>query len=194
MPADFEVTFDYLCPFARNAHEALVSYVREGGEAKVRFRPFSLNQVHIPEDEPPVWERTPETWGSGVTGLLYGIAVRDTFPDQFLDFHVGAFSLRHDQGGKLKVEELNKVAEAAGIDTDVLSKEVWSGRPLATLAAEHKESLSRWNVFGVPTFIQGENAVFIRFMERNNVADLRRALELLDWTRLNEFKHTSIPN
>ncbi|MCU1346170.1 MAG: putative dithiol-disulfide isomerase involved in polyketide biosynthesis [Acidimicrobiia bacterium] len=193
MPADLEVTFDYLCPFARNAHEALVTYVREGGGQQVRFRPFSLNQVHIPEDEPPVWERTPETWGSGVTGLLYGIAVRDAFPDQFLDFHVGAFALRHDEGGKLKEDELKKVAEKAGIDSELLSKEVWSGRPLATLAAEHREALSRWNVFGVPTFIQGENAVFIRFMERNNVEDLRRALELLDWTRLNEFKHTSIP-
>jgi hypothetical protein len=193
MPADFEVTFDYLCPFARNAHEAVVTYVRQGGGQQVRFRPFSLNQTHTPEDEAPVWERTPETWGSGVTGLLFGIAVRDNFPDQFLDFHVGAFGLRHDQGAKLDVPGLTKVAEAAGIDTDLLSKEVWSGRPLATLAAEHREALSRWNVFGVPTFIQGDDAVFIRFMERNHVDDLRRALELLDWSRLNEFKHTSIP-
>jgi hypothetical protein len=61
------------------------------------------------------------------------------------------------------------------------------------LEQEHREAVSRWNVFGVPTFIKGESAVFIRFMERNHVADLRRALDLLDWTRLNEFKHTSIP-
>ena len=193
MPADFEVTFDYLCPFARNAHEAVVSYIREGGGQQVRFRPFSLNQAHVAEDEAPVWERTPDTWGSGVTGLLYGIAARDNFPDQFLDFHVGAFALRHDEGGKLKDAELKAVAEKAGIDGELLSKEVWSGRPLATLEQEHREAVSRWNVFGVPTFITGESAVFIRFMERNHVPDLRRALDLLDWSRLNEFKHTSIP-
>jgi hypothetical protein len=35
--------------------------------------------------------------------------------------------------------------------------------------------------------------VFIRFMERNRVDDLERALELLDWTRFNEFKRTQIP-
>jgi len=192
MPADLEVTFDYLCPFARNAHEALVTYVRDGGGRPIRFRPFSLNQVHIPEGEPPVWERSPDTWGSGVTGLLYGIAVRDNFPDSFLDFHVGAFALRHDEGGKLKDAELKAVADKVGIDSELLSKEVWSGRPLATLEQEHRELVSRWNVFGVPTFIQGEQAVFIRFMERNNVEDLRRAIDLLEWTRLNEFKHTSI--
>ena len=33
----------------------------------------------------------------------------------------------------------------------------------------------------------------VRFMERNRVDDLERALGLLDWTRLNEFKHTQIP-
>ena len=43
-------------------------------------------------------------------------------------------------------------------------------------------------MFGVPTFIEGEEAVFIRFMERGRVDDLERALELLQWSRLNEFK------
>ncbi len=193
MAADFEVTFDYLCPFARNAHEALVSYVREGGDQQVRFRPFSLNQVHVAEDEAPVWQRTPDTWGSGVTALLFAIAVRDNFPDQFLDFHVGAFALRHDEGSKLKEDALTGMAERVGIDGELLRKEVWSGRPLAVLEQEHVEAVSRWAVFGVPTFIQGEDAVFIRFMERNHVPDLRRALELLEWNRLNEFKRTRIP-
>jgi hypothetical protein len=34
--------------------------------------------------------------------------------------------------------------------------------------------------------------VFIRFMERGRVDDLERALDLLDWNRLNEFKRTTI--
>jgi len=48
-------------------------------------------------------------------------------------------------------------------------------------------------VFGVPTFIEGDDAVFIRFMERGRVDDLERALGLLEWTRLNEFKRTTLP-
>jgi hypothetical protein len=45
----------------------------------------------------------------------------------------------------------------------------------------------------VPTFIDGDEAVFIRFMERGRVDDLERALDLLGWNRLNEFKRTTIP-
>ena len=44
----------------------------------------------------------------------------------------------------------------------------------------------------MPTFIEGDEAVFIRFMERGRVDDLERALELLQWSRLNEFKRTRI--
>ena len=64
---------------------------------------------------------------------------------------------------------------------------------MKTLAAEHTEAVDRWSVFGVPTYIEGEEAVFVRFMERGRVDDLERMLELLEFTRLNEFKRTRIP-
>jgi hypothetical protein len=191
---EIAVTFDYRCPFARNAHEAVVTALREGADLDVRFLPFSLDQAHVEEGDPPVWERQPSEWGTGVTALLYGIAVRDQFPERFFDFHLAAFAARHDEGKKLGREEVvREAAAAAGLDVDAVAEEVWSGRPLKALAAEHTEQVERWNAFGVPTFIEGDQAVFIRFMERNRVDDLERALELLDWTRFNEFKRTQIP-
>jgi DSBA-like thioredoxin domain len=191
---EIAVSFDYRCPFARNAHEAVVTALREGADLDVRFLPFSLDQAHIEETEPPVWERQPGEWGTGVTALLYGIAVRDQFPERFFDFHLAAFAARHDRGEKLGREEVVRAAAAsAGLDVDAVAEEVWSGRPLKTLAVEHSEQVDRWDAFGVPTFIEGDQAVFIRFMERNRVDDLERALELLDWTRFNEFKRTQIP-
>jgi hypothetical protein len=45
----------------------------------------------------------------------------------------------------------------------------------------------------VPTLIEGDEAVFVRLMERGNVDDLAHALDLLPSTRLNEFKRTRIP-
>ena len=55
-------------------------------------------------------------------------------------------------------------------------------------------------MWGVPTFILGDQAVFVRFMDRpQGDADrpsppIERILDLLEgWTELNEFKHTSIP-
>ena len=194
MPRSVAVTFDYRCPFARNGHEAVVNALRKGVDLDVRFLPFSLDQAHVEEGEPPVWERAPGEWGTGVLALLYGIAVRDTFPDHFLDFHIEVFAARHDHGEQLGHEDvLRAVAAKVGLDPDAVAAEAHSGRPLKTLASEHLEAVERWAVFGVPTFIEGDEAVFVRFMERGRVDDLERALDLLAWDRLNEFKRTRIP-
>jgi DSBA-like thioredoxin domain len=190
----FAVSFDYRCPFARNAHESVVEGLRDGRDWSVRFLPFSLDQVHVEEGEPPVWEREPEVWGTGVNALLWGIAVRDNFADRFFDWHVAAFAARHDEGRKIaKPEVLADIARSVGLDADAVATEVASGRPLEVLADEHTEAVKRWAVFGVPTFITGERAVFVRFMDRKNPGDIDRTLDLLDWTDLNEFKHTSVP-
>jgi hypothetical protein len=195
MKRNIAVTFDYRCPFARNAHEAVVAAIHADALADVtwRFAAFSLDQVHVEEGEPPAWERPPAAWGSGVLPLLYGIAVRDTFPDLFLDTHLALFAARHDHGRKLGSEAvLRDVVNSSGLNADAVAEEVWSGRPLKTLGEEHTQAFDHWGVFGVPTFVEHDDAVFIRFMERGRVDDLERAVGLLDWTRLNEFKHTRV--
>jgi len=190
----FAVTWDYRCPFARNAHEAVVNGLREGRDWDVRFWPFSLDQVHVEEGETPVWERGLDEAGmGGVRALLWGIAVRDAFPDHFLDFHVAAFRARHDEGQKIAEEPvLRAVAERVGLDADAVAEEVSSGRPLKALEAEHTEAVDRYAVFGVPTIIEGDEAVFVRIMERGNVGDWAEALDLVGSTRINEFKRTKI--
>jgi hypothetical protein len=190
----FAVSFDYRCPFARNGHESVVAGLREGRDWDVRFLPFSLDQVHVEEGAPPVWEREPAEWGSGVNGLLWGIAVRDSFADQFLDWHVAAFAARHDEGRAIaKPEVLAEIATSVGLDSDAVAAEVASGRPLKVLGEEHSEADRRWHVFGVPTFIIGERAAFVRLMDRGNASEVDKVLDLLEWTDLNEFKHTSVP-
>ena len=193
MTVSFGLTFDYRCPFARNGHEAVVNAGREGVDLDVRYLAFSLDQTHIAEGDPPVWERDPSGWGTGTLSLLYGIAVRDSFPDFFLDAHLALFAQRHDHGLKLGHEDVLQAAiVSAGLDVAAVKDEVWSGRPLATLAAEHTDLVNRYSVFGVPTFITEDDAVFVRFMERGRVDDVVRAIDLLDWTRLNEFKRTRV--
>lgn len=195
MARQFAVTWDYRCPFARNAHEALVAGLREGRDWDVRFWPFSLDQVHVEEGETPVWERGLDEKGvGGVRALLWGIAVRDAFADKFLDFHMAAFRARHDEGKKIAEESvLREVAASVGLDPDAVAEEVSSGRPLKALEAEHTEAVDNYAVFGVPTIVDGEEAVFVRMMERGNVDDFAHALELVPSTRLNEFKRTRIP-
>jgi hypothetical protein len=196
MARQVAVTFDYRCPFARNAHEAIVAAIRADAlpDVEWRFLPFSLDQVHVADGETPVWERGADAWGTGVLALLYGIAVRDAFPEHFLDAHLELFAARHDHGRKLGHESvLRDVVASVGLDPDAVAEEAWSGRPLKTLAAEHTQAVDDWEVFGVPTFVAHDDAVFVRFMERGRIDDLERMLGLLDWTRLNEFKRTRVP-
>jgi predicted DsbA family dithiol-disulfide isomerase len=187
------VTFDYRCPFAYNGNLAVINSVRAGSEVDYRFVPFSLDQVHVEEGAAPVWDREPDEWGTGVLSLLYGIAVRDAFPDHFFDAHLALFSVRHEQGLALQDESvLRDAISSVGLDADAVAEEAWSGRPLKTLAAEHTDSVERYGVFGVPTYLEGDQAAFVRFMKRGDVADLERMVELLQWDDLNEFKRPRI--
>lgn len=141
-----------------------------------------------------MWDRAPEEWGSGVRALLFGIAVRDHFPEQFPDAHLALFAARHEHGGKLADPAVLRDAVArAGLDPDEIERIAAQPETLATLAREHTEMVQVYEVFGVPTFIEGDEAVFIRFMERGAVDDLLRALDLLQWSDLNEFKRTRVP-
>lgn len=193
MSRQFAATWDYRCPFARNAHEAIVKALRDGSGWEVTFLAFSLDQAHVEEGDPLVWELPAGERGSGVLPLQWGITVRDRFPDEFFDFHVATFAARFDDGRKIGDEQvLRDVAVSVGLEPDLIAKEVEDGWPLETLAREHRECVDRWAVFGVPTLIVGEEAVFVRLMERERVDDLERVLDLVEWTRLNEFKRTTI--
>ncbi|HEV7523789.1 MAG TPA: DsbA family protein [Acidimicrobiia bacterium] len=194
MSRQFAVTFDYRCPFARNGHTSVVAGLRAGRDWDVTFLPFSLDQVHVEDGEPAVWERDPADWGTGVTALLWAIAVRDEFPDKFLDWHLAAFSARHDHGAKIAKEEvLAEIATSVGLDPAAIAAEVASGRPLKTLAQSHSDAVKNHAIFGVPTFVAGDQAVFVRLMDRDNPDAIDRVIDLLEWTDLNEFKHTSVP-
>ncbi|MGF1617870.1 MAG: DsbA family protein [Acidimicrobiia bacterium] len=187
----FEITFDYLCPFARNANEAVVAGLRKGRDWDVAFRPFSLAQAHVEEGEPEVFEDTAK---SGILALQWGVAIRDNDPENFLAAHVALFAARHDDGLGISDESVIRSALTdTGVEVAAIAEIVGTGVPAETLATEHTEAVDRWQVFGVPTFIQDDVATFIRFMSRGEVDDLDRALEMLDWQDLNEFKRTVAP-
>lgn len=193
MTDSFSITYDYLCPFARNANEMIVEAIGRGADVSVSFVPFSLTQVHADADDIAQWELQLDEVGTGVLALLWSIAIRDNHPDSFLNFHVSLFSARHDVGTDINDESvLEAVAQAAGLDPVKIRECVATGMPAKTLATEHSRALEEFGVFGVPTFMQGDEAVFVRFMERHELRDLERVLEMLKWSNLNEFKRTRI--
>jgi hypothetical protein len=195
----FALTFDYRCPFARNAHEHVLTALGGGADLDVTFVPFSLGQVHVQEGEPDIWDRPGDD--SGLLALQVGVVVRDGFPDRFPAVHEALFALRHDRGGQLRDEAaLRTVLHRHGVDHDAVFAAIADGAPLDTVRKEHERAVSDHGVWGVPTFVVDDRASFVRLMDRpeGDVAratlTVERVLDLLgDWPELNEFKHTTIP-
>lgn len=194
----FAVTWDYRCPFARNAHEHLVTALAAGAPWDVTFVPFSLGQVHVAEGEPDVWGHWRDD--SGLLALQAGVIVRDKFPDRFLDVHRALFALRHDEGGHLRDDDaVRAVLQRAGVDADAVLAEIEGGNAILAVQREHEQAAREHAVWGVPTFIVGDHASFVRLMHRPKgdvelaTRTIERILDLLDWPEFNEFKHTSIP-
>jgi hypothetical protein len=194
----FAVTWDYRCPFARNAHEHLLEGLAGGADWDVTFLPFSLSQVHVPEGGTPVWE-DPDKF-EDLVALAAGVAVRDAYPEQFGAVHNALFAARHDHG--LDIRQPKVVAgilDEAGVPGDKVLAEVNEGGPIDEIRRAHLQAVDAWSVFGVPTFVVDGRAVFVRLMSRpqGDAALARRTIEgvvhLMDaQPDLNEFKYTTL--
>ena len=198
MKQQFSITFDYLCPFARILNEAVIVAQRDGAPYEVGYRAFSLSQVHLSEGDAPVWETTPRP--SGVLALEWGLAVRDQFPDAFPAAHLALFAARHDHGRDLNDPQvLADAVAAAGLDPAAVRRAVAGGAPIKALRDDHLALVDEHRVFGVPTIVAGDRAVFIRLMDRTPDPTaargaIDRLLELIvGWPALNELKTTRIP-
>ena len=200
MSTRFGLTWDYRCPFARIVHEHVLTALAGGADWDVEFKAFSLDQTHVEEGQPPVWDE-PGRY-PGLLANLAGVVVRDRFPEQFLTTHGNFFSARHDSALDLRDRDVvAKVLEESGLDAAAVLAEVDSGWPLEVLQKEHTTEVEQRQVFGVPTFVVDDRAVFVRLMNRPNgdAALARRTIERIvdtisGWPELNEFKHTSISN
>jgi 2-hydroxychromene-2-carboxylate isomerase len=194
----FEITYDYRCPFARNAHEHVLDALEAGADWDVTFVPFSLGQVHVTEGQPDVWDDPGSE--TGLLALQASVVARDKFPERFPAVHRGLFALRHDEGLQLKdPDEVRRVLVTAGVDADAVFEEIAAGEPLLRVKNEHNAAAANHKVWGVPTFVQDGQSVFVRLMHRPGgdaelaTTTIERVLDLLTWPELNEFKHTSIP-
>ena len=198
MSVSFSVTWDYRCPFARIGHEHVLTGLEAGADWDVTYQAFSLDQAHVAEGGTPVWEE-PDRY-PGLLANLAGIAVRDRQADQFPAVHRALFTARHVQALDLRDRSiLAKVLDDAGVDGAGVLAEVDAGGPLDVLRDEHTAGVSNHDVWGVPTFIAGDRAVFVRLMKAPDgdgelaQSTVGRVLDMLTgWPELNEFKHTSL--
>ena len=198
MTRSFAVTWDYRCPYGRIAHDHIVTGLRAGADWDVTFLPFSLGQSHVEEGMPDVWD-DPDS-DSGLLALQVAVAVRDEQPQAFIDLHHALYEYRHSRAGNLRDRDgLSTILRGCGLEPDAVFRAVDSGAPLATIKDEHTRYARTHSVWGVPVFVVGDNAVFVRLLDRADGDSalaqhtVERILDLIDWPILNEFKHTTVP-
>ena len=198
MTRSFGLTFDYRCPFARLVHDHVVEGLRAGADWNVTFLPFCLGQAHVEEGDVDIWHRPEED--SGLFALQLSISLRDQQPQAFLNFHQSMFNHRHMGGGSLKDRAtLTRILTESGADAEAAFTDVESGRPLAVIEEEHTKYVRSHQVWGTPTFIVDNKAVFVRLLDYAHgdsavaTTTINRILDDIDWPILNEFKHTSVP-
>jgi 2-hydroxychromene-2-carboxylate isomerase len=199
MPHTFALTYDYRCPYARIANDHVLTALAGGGDLDVTFVPFSLTQAHLEMGETTVWEAPAQD--SGIEALQASVAIRDHQPEFFIDAHRALYEFRHAEAGNLRDRDaLTRVLNDVGVDTEAMWHLVDQGTALAVIESEHTRYANSHEVWGVPTFISGDAAVFVRLLApalgdaELAVRTVNRILEQMQWSLLNEFKHTTVPH
>lgn len=199
MTQTFQLSYDYLCPFANIVHQHVLTALGAGADYDVTFVPWTLHQVHRDEGAPDVWDDPAQD--AGLLALAASVSVRDEQPELFLSSHGALFSARHVQSVRLNtIEEVDGVLEPLGVDLGRVHADIASRRPHQVIAESFRD-FERYAAFGVPTFVVGEEATFVRYMVPPS-EDAQASIKIVDSLlslvtgepELNEFKRTKIPH
>jgi protein-disulfide isomerase-like protein with CxxC motif len=194
----FQLSYDYRCPFANNLHRHVVTALRAGADFEVTFVPWTMSQGFRANGAPDVWDDPDRD--DDLLALAVSTSVRDLQPQYFLDVHEALFRARHEGAIRLvTMKEIDGVLAATGVDLEDIHADVASRRPHKIIGESYRE-FDRYEAFGVPTFVVGNDATFVRYMTTPNdhpgesIALIESLLNLMTYENaLNEFKHTRVP-
>jgi len=177
---EFDVFYDYLCPFVYRA-SVLLRNVRESGERnlKVGWRYFSLAQVNSKDEGWTVWQAPA---GDRVKGrLAFKAAEAARRQGRFDEFHIPMLLARHrDRLDIDQVEVAERVAVDSGLDLDRFRRDIADPQILDALANDHRQAVAEFGVFGTPTFVfKGGPAAYVRLSEPTGPADALRVFDAL---------------
>jgi len=161
---EFEVYYDYTCPFVYRASLLLASVAAERS-LDVSWRYFSLTQVNSKEEGWTAWDAPA---GERVRGRLAFMAAEAARrQDRFEPFHATLLRARHE--GRINIDEveaIEQVAEESGLDLDRFRRDLADPTILSALARDHTHAVNVYGVFGTPTFVFPNGAsAYIRIGE-----------------------------
>jgi hypothetical protein len=193
----FKLSYDYRCPFAKNLHLHAITALRAGGDFDVTFVPWTMSQGYKAPGAPDVWDDPSRD--EEHLALAVSTSIRDLQPDYFLNAHEALFRARHERSIRLvSIKEIDDVLRPTGVDLDQVMADVASRRPHQVIGESFRE-FERYEAFGVPTFVVGDDATFVRYMTMPNdspkesVTVIESLVQLMTTqSALNEFKHTKV--
>ena len=194
----FELSFDYRCPFAKNIHLHVLRALEGGADFDVEFVPWTMSQGYKRDGAPDVWDDPDHD--ADLLALAVSISVRDEQPEKFLAAHEALFRARHERAIRLVTfDEIDRVLQPIGVDMTRVRDDVESRRPHKVIG-ENFAKYEGFEAFGVPTFVVGGDAVFVRYMtppDEDTAASTSLIQSILAMIatqpELNEFKHTRLP-
>src|SRR5579864_3982987 len=165
-PIEFDVFFDFHCPFVYRASVLLENVARSGSRHVVpRWRYFSLAQVNSKDDGWTVWD-APEL--EAVRGrLAFKAAEAARRQGKFEDFRMPLLVARHrDRADIDDVKVIERVADESGLDLDRLRLDLADPTILERLARDHTAAVAEHGVFGTPTFLfRGGESAYVRLSD-----------------------------
>lgn len=173
---EFELYYDYLCPFVYRASLLLANVAAERGP-QVHWRYFSLTQVNSKYEGWTVWGAPA---GERVRGrLAFSAAEAARRQDRFEAFHAALLNARHQS--RLDIDDIHvvePVAEESGLDLGRFRRDLNDPTIVEALARDHTQARTRHGVFGTPTFVFPNGAsAYIRLADAPGGAE---ALDLFD--------------
>ena len=196
--ASFKISYDYRCPFAKNLHLHVITALRAGANFAVEFAPWTMSQGYREPGARDVWDDPSKD--ADHLALAVSVSIRDQQSDRFLDAHEALFRARHEAGLTLKAwRDIESALENCAVDLERVRQDVASRRPHEVIGQYFKD-FERYEAFGVPTIVVGEDATFVRYMKgpsqdaSASVALVTSLISLItSQGDLNEFKHTKVP-
>jgi len=195
---EFELYFDYLCPFVYRASLLLANVAAER-PIEVRWRYFSLAQVNSKQEGWTAWDAPAAEKVRGRLAFKAAEAARRQ--DRFDPFHANLLAARHHD--RLDIDEdsvVEQVAEESGLELGHFRRDLDDPAILDAFARDHKHAVATHGVFGTPTFVFANGAsAYIRLTDAPSGAGALRLFDSLlaiaaDEPRVLEIKRPTRPS
>lgn len=167
---EFELYYDYLCPFVYRA-SLLLANVGAERSLHIRWRYFSLTQVNSKDEGWTVWDAPADEKVRGKLAFKAAEAARRQ--DRFDAYHSALLRARHVD--RLDIDDLKviaRVAEDSGLELDRFRGDLDDPTIIQALERDHTYAVTTHGVFGTPTFVFPNGAsAYIRLAEGSTAAD-----------------------